>query len=270
MGRKKKIKAESVEAQQEIEPEVIPAPEPFFTGEGGQRIEIQRHADGTLASAPGGADGLDALRPVARAVESAAQTIRELSAAGSLPAPGPSWTPAHPPFKLLKEDAHWFSLQDYGAVLGVMAAIRPQSVLEFGPGPSTLALVEGGATSIDTCEDVEDWARVWDERLVKRFPGVVRQHRYTWPEGAPLSIRAVDGKRFDMCLIDGPRSDRRADVLRYCLPRCSWILMPTEEEISHRLRPLIVEIAEKAGRAVRITETGPRSGAFALIGPAGA
>ncbi len=217
-------------------------------------------------------DIMEALRPVAQAVESASQTIRELSAAGSLPAPPPvpAWTPASAPFKLMKESAHWWSLQDYGAVLGAMAAIRPASVLEFGPGSSTLALIEGGATSIDTCEDAPDWAEVYEERIVKRFPEIVRLHRFEWPAGRAISIPSLEGKKFDLCLIDGPRETaRRPDVVRFALSRSTWVLVPVEEhETRAVLRPIVAEIAREACRSVTFTTTGPLAGAFALIGPA--
>jgi len=179
--------------------------------------------------------------------------------------------PAEPrEFKLMKEDSHWWSLADYAQVFDVMRALRPKRVLEFGPGPSTLSLIEGGAESIDTCEDVEDWAAVWDERLVQRFPSVVSLHRYTWPDSAPLSIPGIDSLRWDLALIDGPHgTGRRPDVLRYAMARCPWVLMPAEEwNTKPVLRPLITAIAKEAGRSVDFTMTGPLSGAFALVGPA--
>jgi len=193
------------------------------------------------------------------------------------PPPPPPWNPVDPrEFKLFKEDARWWSLNDYGAVVGAMRKTGAKRVLEFGPGNSTLALIDGGAESIDTCEHVEDWARVWDERLVKRFPRVVRLHRYSWPKSASLSIPPVDGQRFDLTLIDGPDTERRPDVVRYALARSTWVLVPTEELTAKPsktwpgMRAILQEIADRAGRPLEFAETGPLSGAFALIGPAGA
>lgn len=179
------------------------------------------------------------------------------------------------PWKLFPESAHWWSGNDHAHVMSVVKRLRPKHVLEFGPGNSSLALVEGGAETVDTCEDNPDWAAVWEERIVKRFPTaefptVVRLHRFTWPEGSALSIPALKKQKFDLALIDGPHGTlRRPDVLRYCLARCAYVLMPAEEwKTRPTLRPLIVEIAAEAGRPVRFTITGPLSGAFALIGPA--
>lgn len=177
-------------------------------------------------------------------------------------------------FRLYPEEARWWSFQDYQAVLDVARRLRPGRVLEFGPGSSTLALIEGGAAEIDTCEDNPDWAQVYEERLARRFPepgwpAVVRLHRYEWPDAAPLSIPAVDGGLFDLALIDGPLgTERRPDVLRYCLQRCVYVLMPTEEHKTRAwLWPLIEGIAREAGVPAERWDTGPLSGAFALVGP---
>ena len=172
-------------------------------------------------------------------------------------------------FALYPEEARWWSFNDYQAVLDGLDFTGAKRVLEFGPGSSTLALIEGGATSVDTCEDSPDWAGVYEERLVRRFPDVVRLHRYEWPLSTPLSIEAIDGQRFDLALIDGPLgTERRPEVLRYALDRCTWVLMPTEE---HKTRPVlrgrIEAIAAEVGVRCVITETGPLSGAFALLGP---
>jgi len=166
----------------------------------------------------------------------------------------------------------WWSANDYQAVLDAMAKTGAKRCLEFGPGSSTLALIEGGATSVDTCEDNPDWAGVYEARIGQHFPEVVRLHRYEWPEGKGLSIPALKKQRFDLTLIDGPHgTERRPDVVRYALARSTWVLVPTEEFKTRAwMRPLIQEIADKAGRPVEFRETGPLSGAFGLIGPAAA
>jgi len=273
MSRKKKIKTqhdeephgapkESAEADETITtPEAMP-PEPTVPLDTQDPPPLWRRgpAPGPLGAAP------EALLPPAR----------PLIPCPIPPPPPPPWNPAPREFKLMKEDARWWSLNDYGAVVGAMRKTGAKRVLEFGPGNSTLALIEGGAESIDTCEHVEDWARVWDERLVKRFPRVVRLHRYSWPKSAPLSIPAVDGQRFDLTLIDGPETERRPDVVRYALARSTWVLVPTEELTAKPsktwpgMRAILQEIADEADRSLEFVETGPLSGAFALIGPAGA
>lgn len=170
------------------------------------------------------------------------------------------------PFRLYPDEQSWWSFADYQAVLDVMARLRPDTVLEFGPGSSTLALIEGGATRIDTCEDDRIWYDVYEPRLARRFPAIVRLHRYVWSD--PLRIPALDDQRYDLALIDGPfNTPRRPAVLEYALARCAAVLMPTEEyKTAPMLRPLITAIAANTGRSLEIVETGPLSGAFALIG----
>lgn len=167
-------------------------------------------------------------------------------------------------FRLYPEEAAWWSMNDYGAVLDVMARLKPRTVLEFGPGSSTLALVEGGAERVDSCEDNPDWATVYVDRLEKRFPGVVRIVPYTWSD--PIVIPWLGARRYDMALIDGPHGiERRGAVLSFALARCDAVLMCCEDAHSAGLRSTIIDIATAAGRAVEIMETGPLAGSFALV-----
>lgn len=167
------------------------------------------------------------------------------------------------PFKLYPEERHWWSFNDYGAVLKVMRELNPKRVLEFGPGSSTLALIEGGATTIDTVEDNPDWAEVYEKRLAGKYPDIVKVHRYEWAD--PLSIANVDGEQYDLALIDGPLgSDRRADAVRYALARSKAVLAPTEDA-NPKVRQALIAMAKEMGLHIEIWETGPLSGGFALI-----
>jgi hypothetical protein len=166
-------------------------------------------------------------------------------------------------FALYPEERHWWSFNDHRAVLDTMRELRPARVLEFGPGSSTLALIEGGAAHIDTCEDDPDWASVYEERLQGKYPDVVTIRRYTWAE--PLFIQAIDEQTYDLALIDGPLgTNRRPAVVEYCLDRCRAVLAPTEDG-NPAFRPAIIAIAAARGLEVTIRETGPLSGGFALL-----
>lgn len=170
-------------------------------------------------------------------------------------------------FALYPVAQHWWSFSDHAAVLSVMERLKPARVLEFGPGSSTLALVEGGATRIDTCEDDPKWAAVYEERLQRRFPSVVRIIRYDW--SGLLSITEVDDERYDLALIDGPRdTERRPSVIAYALERCAAVLVPTEDANPEDagLRQIVLDLAAAARRSVEVWDTGPLSGGFALIG----
>lgn len=198
--------------------------------------------------------------------------------------------PTPGPFKLYPEERHWWSFNDYAAVVGAVYMLKTRKgqrqgieedahvgdgvhvpqipgvefrVLEFGPGSSTLSLIEGGATRIDTCEDNPDWAKTYEERLVQKFPAIVRLIRYRWSD--PLAIPALEGERYDMALIDGPLgSDRRGDVVRYAIHRCDAVLVPTEDR-NPKVRQALQAIAQEHGLKLEIRETGPLSGGFALL-----
>lgn len=169
-------------------------------------------------------------------------------------------------FALFPEETHFWSFTDYQAVLDVMARLKPVRVLEFGPGSSTLALVEGGAQIVDACEDDAAWAGIYEDRLAKRFPDVVQIHRYVYYD--PMLIPAIEGQAYDLALIDGPhRTQTRRAPLVFALRRCAHVLMPTEDGTpGHQsLRPMITEEAERHAFEIEWMETGPTSGGFALL-----
>jgi len=169
-------------------------------------------------------------------------------------------------FALYPVAKHWWSLTDYGAVLDTVRRLGAKRVIEFGPGSSTLALVEGGAEQVDTCEDDRKWYDVHRSRVGRQFAPVVSVHLYTW--GDPLTIPALEGRRYDMAMIDGPHdTPRRPVVIEYCMARAAAVLIPTEDYkvSSPPLRPHIARIAAAHGATVEVWDTGPTSGSFALI-----
>lgn len=171
-----------------------------------------------------------------------------------------------PPFRLYPEERHWWSFADYGAVLAVMERLQPKRVLEFGPGNSTLALIEGGAERIDCCEDDPTWFNVYKGRLEDAYPAIVRFVFYTWTD--PVAIPQLAEERYDLALIDGPLGTlNRPAVIAYCLARCAAVLVPTEELAygGSALKPHIEQLAVEFGFDVEWMETGPLSGGFALL-----
>lgn len=173
-------------------------------------------------------------------------------------------------FRLYPTERHWWSFQDYACVIDVMERLQPQTVLEFGPGSSTLALIEGGAKHIDCCEDDDTWHAVYKVRLQDKYPDIVTLHEYRWSER--INIPALDYKVFEFGLVDGPfGTPQRPAAIEYALKRCGSVLVPTEEwhdgksQPALGLRSAIATLAKKHSRHVEIMETGPLSGAFALI-----
>lgn len=170
-------------------------------------------------------------------------------------------------FRLFTEDAHWWTLADYGAVLGVVEKLRPRTAIEFGPGSSTLALIEGGVRKIDACEDNPVYLERHRVGLAARFPDAIRLVHYAWAD--PLRIPQTDSLRYDLALIDGPADCAlRGIVLAYCLERCAHVLIPTEDTPTRSLRRTIELLARTAKRPpVTYIESGALAGAFALIEP---
>ena len=164
-------------------------------------------------------------------------------------------------FRLYPQEQHFWSFNDYRTVVAVTRRLKPWRVLEFGPGWSTLALIEGGAVQIDACEDDAHWAAVNRERLVGRYPHVAL-HAYEWAD--EIAIAGVDDRRYDLALIDGPAEiSRRPAVIRYCLARCAAVLVALETSDGTLLRT----VCESVGPSVEIIESGPLAGAFALVRP---
>ncbi len=161
------------------------------------------------------------------------------------------------PFKLFPEPQRWFTFADYALVLECMQSLEAERVLEFGPGSSTLALIEGGAKHIDTLEDVDDWARVWEERIVKRFPtpefpATVHLHRYVIDKGkvkadAP-TLAKLNAARYDLAFIDGPReTPLRAAAILFALERaeCVFITDQANNEVRTKTEQLVKRFKDR-------------------------
>jgi len=169
-------------------------------------------------------------------------------------------------FALFPKAQRWWSFADHGVLMDLMLRLQPKTVLEFGPGSSTLALVEGGAVSIDTCEDNPDWLAVYEERLAPRFWDILTLHAYTATD--PLTIPAIDQRRYDFAFVDGPRlTHTRGREIQYALDRCAWVAC------HDALAPPIVAALDRAradGWQVEVIAYDRNPGepnAIALIGP---
>lgn len=171
-------------------------------------------------------------------------------------------------FELYPVEQHWWSFNDYGAVVDVVRMLGATRVLEFGPGSSTLALVEGGATSITTMESDPHWAQVHRDRLLPRCQHVavdLKEYTIGADPDVPYRVSRAYGE-FDLALIDGPIDlDARVGILRACLD--DWlvraVLVPLDG--SGALLDAVCSYAQVPGLMVEVLETGPLAGSFALI-----
>lgn len=170
-------------------------------------------------------------------------------------------------FRLYPTEKAWWSFNDYGTVVDVMARLKPARVLEFGPGSSTLALIEGGAVSIDTCEDDPAWLQTYTERLANKYPSIVRIHQYDVKPR--IVIPELAGQRFDLALVDGPLKDTdRPKAVAFALKCCDAVLVPTEDDGRREqsvLRPVLEKMAKRDKRTIEFIESGPLAGGFALL-----
>lgn len=142
------------------------------------------------------------------------------------------------PFRLFPEELRWWSFADYGQLLAIVERFRPRRVLEFGPGGSTLALVEGGAGLVDTLEDDPAWMHVQRKRVADHL-AVVNLHPYRHAE--PLVIPGIDEQRYDLSFVDGPRETPRRPVeIAYAAERSRVVV--THDATSAPVRDALSEL----------------------------
>lgn len=114
-------------------------------------------------------------------------------------------------FQLYREQQRIFEFDDYGALVMECNRVKARSILEFGPGISTLALIESGAERIATCEYQERWL-VQAGEMLKGHPHV-SVHRY-WNE-VPVRVDGLTRKTFDLAFVDSPLGTPSRNSVRH-------------------------------------------------------
>lgn len=148
-------------------------------------------------------------------------------------------------FTLYPQEARWWSFADYGALLDIVVRLRPRTVLEFGPGSSTLAIVEGGAQRVECYEDDPKWIAAHAPRFAG-LPIVLRHYTHA----DPIVLSEMGDRRFDFGFVDGPReTDTRGVEIAYALARCAAIAC--HDALSTPVAAAL-DAASKAGRQVEI------------------
>lgn len=102
-------------------------------------------------------------------------------------------------FKLYTEESATFRFSDYALLMQQVKDLEAKSCLEFGPGLSTLALIEAGIEKIVTLEHDPEWFDANVERF-KDFPQV-EVRRY---QDEPVVLADVE-EDFDMAFVDSPK-----------------------------------------------------------------
>lgn len=119
-------------------------------------------------------------------------------------------------FRLFPDEQRWWSFADHEVLLELVEEVRPRDVLEFGPGSSTLALIEGGAVNIVSCEDDPDYLRHFAS--LEDY-GVLM---LSYVQADPPIVPGLDEARvFEFGFVDGPNgSGNRGPVIAYAAARC--------------------------------------------------
>jgi hypothetical protein len=103
-------------------------------------------------------------------------------------------------FKLYTEELGTFRFSDYALLMQQVKDLEAETCLEFGPGLSTLALIEAGLTQIVTLEHDPEWF----DANVERFKDYPQVHvgRY---QDEPEVIADLGSEQFDMAFVDSPK-----------------------------------------------------------------
>lgn len=103
-------------------------------------------------------------------------------------------------FKLYTEETKTLSFEDYATILKECAALGAKTALEFGPGYSTLALIEAGLDRIVSLEHNDEWL----DKMAIRFADYpqVEVKRY---QDEPEATADLGDESFDVAFVDSPQ-----------------------------------------------------------------
>lgn len=118
-------------------------------------------------------------------------------------------------FNLYKKQTPTFPFEDYGALMEEVKSLGAKSCIEFGPGTSTLALIESGLERIVTCEHDNKWREAAETKF-KQYPQV----EVTSYRNDPTATCNVTGQ-FDMAFVDSPKGYHPARIIHPGQEDCS-------------------------------------------------
>lgn len=94
-----------------------------------------------------------------------------------------------------------FRFADYALLMQEVARIGAKSVLEFGPGISTFALIEAGADNIVTLEHDPEWF----DKAVESFTDYPQVTVARYVDEPQVTADDVALREFDMAFVDSPK-----------------------------------------------------------------
>ncbi len=118
-------------------------------------------------------------------------------------------------FDLYKTETATLRFKDYGLIIKEAHRVNAKSALEFGPGHSTLALIESGLECIVTCEHDEGWREKAMAKF-REFPQV----RVTTYLNEPVAVAEID-RNFDIAFVDSPKGYKAGRLVHPGQEDCS-------------------------------------------------
>ena len=103
-------------------------------------------------------------------------------------------------FDLYRKERSIFRLEDYGALMEIVLARGIRTVLEFGPGISTLAFIEAGVERITSLEYLPQWRKVAAQEFAQ-YPQVTIG---AFDNAPVIDPPAIAGMSFDLAFVDSP------------------------------------------------------------------
>lgn len=108
-------------------------------------------------------------------------------------------------------------LEDYQAIMGEVERTKARSVLEIGPGYSTLAFIEAGCDPIVCLEHDSKWFEEAKERF-SEYPQVEVRKYWNEPE-ARAELEPTE--TFDLAFVDSPKGYQPARIVHPGQEDCS-------------------------------------------------
>lgn len=114
-------------------------------------------------------------------------------------------------FRLYKKENSIFPFEEYRVLLHLVAwyskdfVPQEMKVLEFGPGISTLAIIEAGIGEIHSCEYDAQWLETSKQMIATCAMGETYKLKlHPYRNESFISIPALDKMQFDMAFVDSP------------------------------------------------------------------
>jgi hypothetical protein len=115
-------------------------------------------------------------------------------------------------FDLFRTEQAVFTFDDYAALMGAVRGMK--RVLEFGPGASTLAMIEAGVEHIVSAECNPRWEAAAKERL-KDYVDAGRVEIVQFTNTVPVTFRPNVEGPFDLVFVDSPVGIEARSAVRH-------------------------------------------------------